>query len=570
MSDACCSPEPARRGPTRVDTLTRAAHLERWRLTAGALAMGTGVALDWSGRPEAATAALIVAIAVVIVGPARRAWRSIRRRALDINTLMVIAVIGAALLGEWMEAAAVVWLFGAAELLESYSLTRARRAIRSLMTLAPAVATVRRGGAETEIAVDDVAIGDVVIVRPGQRVPVDGRIVAGESALDQAPITGESMPVDKSAGDDVFAGSINGTGALEVETSRLAADSTIARIIHLVEQAQAQRAPVQTFVDRFARRYTPAVVALAVLVAVVPPLFAAGGWSAAFGTWSYRALALLVVACPCALVISTPVAIVSALTAAARHGVLIKGGAHLERLAAIRCVAFDKTGTLTHGSVLVTDVMGIDGATSDGVLSVAAALEARSEHPIGRAIVDRARDAGLSIVPGLAFRALPGLGAEATVAHSPAIVGSHRLFEDRQLCTPTLHAFAEQVEQRGGTPVLVGHGGSALGVIGLTDRVRHNGRDAIDGLRGHGIEHVVLLTGDHRGRADSIAETAGIDEAHAELLPGDKVDAIARLRERYGAVAMVGDGVNDAPALAAADVGIAMGGAANDISIEAR
>jgi Cd2+/Zn2+-exporting ATPase len=437
------------------------------------------------------------------------------------------------------------------------------------MTFAPAVATVRRADGEAEIPVDAVAVGDLVIVRPGQRVPVDGRIVAGTSALDQAPITGESMPVEKAVGDEVFAGSINGTGALEVETIRLSSDSTIARIIHLVEEAQAQRAPVQRFVERFARRYTPAVVGLALFVAVVPPLFAAGGWSAAFGTWSYRALALLVVACPCALVISTPVAIVSALTAAARRGVLIKGGAHLERLAAIRCVAFDKTGTLTHGSVLVTDVMSVEGATNDGVLSIAAALEARSEHPIGRAIVHRARDAGLPIVPGIAFRALPGLGAEATVGQIPALVGSHRLFEDRQLCTPTLHAYAEQVEQRGGTPVLVGHGGSPLGVIGLADRIRQGGRDAIAGLRGHGVEHVVLLTGDHRLRADSIAATAGIDEAHAELLPGDKVAAIGRLRDRYGTVAMVGDGVNDAPALAAADVGIAMGGAANDISTEA-
>jgi Cd2+/Zn2+-exporting ATPase len=571
VSDSCCTtctperppgPAPAPRPPSP------GASTERWRLGGGALAIGAGVALGAVGRPEASIAAYLTAIALSIVTPARRAWTSVRSRGLDINTLMVIAVGGAAILGEWLEAATVVWLFGAAQLLEKRSMERTRTAIRSLMTLAPAVATVRRDGLETEVPVSTVAVGDIVIVRPGQRVPVDGTVLSGESSLDEAPITGEAVPAEKGPGADVYAGSINGTGALEVAARRPASDSTIARIIHLVEEAQAQRAPVQTFVDRFARRYTPAVVMLAVLVAFVPPLFADGSWSQAFGVWSYRALALLVVACPCALVISTPVAIASALTAAARHGVLVKGGAHLERLAAIRCVAFDKTGTLTHGRMSVTQVVGVGGATSDGVLAVAAALEARSEHPFGRAIVDRARDAGLSIVPGLAFRALPGLGAEATVGQIPAIVGSHRLFEDRQLCTPSLHAHAERMEQSGGTPVLVGHGGSALGVIGLADRVRTNGRDAIDRLRRHGVAHVALLTGDHRARAESIASSAGIDEAHAELMPGDKLQAIGRLRDRYGAVAMVGDGINDAPALAAADVGVAMGGAGNDIALE--
>jgi Cd2+/Zn2+-exporting ATPase len=428
---------------------------------------------------------------------------------------------------------------------------------------------VRRGGVEQEIAADGVVPGDLVIVRPGSRIPVDGVIVAGETAVDQSPVTGESLPVDKWTGDSVFAGTINGHAAIEIEAARRASDSTLARIIHLVEHAQTRRAPVQTFVDRFARRYTPAVVVLAVLVAVVPPLF--GGWANwghGFATWSYRALALLVVACPCALVISTPVSIVSALTAAARRGVLIKGGSHLERLGNVKCVAFDKTGTLTAGRVSVTDVLAVDGASAEGVLAVAAATEARSEHPIGRAIVNRARAAHVAVTPGDAFRALPGLGAEATVALAPAIVGSHRLFEERQLCTPSLHAHIEAVEERGGVAVLVGHAGAALGVLGLTDEMREAGRHAVASLRDEGVSRVVLLTGDRASSAEAVRDGVGLDEAHAELMPRDKVDHVVRLRERYGPVAMVGDGINDAPALAAADVGIAMGQAGTGIAIE--
>jgi Zn2+/Cd2+-exporting ATPase len=540
------------------------------RIAAGGLIISLGWLASWAGLSIAAVFLYVIAIGLAIGTPAKRAWRSARARVLDINVLMVIAVAGAAALGDWIEAAAVVWLFGVAQVLEDRSLDRARTAIRSLMELAPDVATVRRDGHEREVPVADVRPGDVVVVRPGQRVPVDGLVVAGESAVNQAPVTGESWPAEKVAGDGVFAGSINGSGALEIETSRPASDSTIARIVRLVEQAQRQRAPIQSFVDRFARRYTPAVVAIAVFLVVVPPLAFAGteGWIHAFGVWSYRALALLVVACPCALVISTPVSIVSALTAAARHGVLIKGGAHLERLASIRCLAFDKTGTLTHNRVTVTDVLGVDGVSTTGVLSVAAALESRSEHPIGRAIVDRARDAGLVIAPGLAFRALPGLGAEATVAAAPAIIGSHRLFEERRLCTPSLHARIDEVEERGATPVLVSHAGAALGVIGLADRPRDVGREVIADVRAQGIDRVVLLTGDSRASADAMQRGAGLDEAHAGLLPADKASALGKLRDAYGPVAMVGDGVNDAPALAAADVGVAMGGAGTDVALE--
>jgi Cd2+/Zn2+-exporting ATPase len=514
--------------------------------------------------------ACVVAIALTIADPGKRAVRAVRKGALDINALMVIAVTGAVALGDYVEAATVIWLFGIAEWLEARSLDGARIAIRSLMTITPETALVRRGRNERVVPVADLAVGDFVIVRPGERVPIDGSVVVGVSAVDQAPITGESWPADKGPGDDVFAGSINGTGALEVVVRRPASDSTIARIIHLVEHAQLRRAPIQTFVDRFARRYTPAVTGLAVLTAVVPPLVlgGAGGWSHEFGVWTYRALALLVVACPCALVISTPVAIVSALTAAAREGVLIKGGVHLERLGSIRCVAFDKTGTLTHGAVTVTHVLGVEGVSSHGVLSVAAALESRSEHPIARAIMDEAREAGVAVAPGAGFRALPGLGAEAVVADGPAIVGSHRLFEERQLCTPALHAHIDHVTGRGATPVLVGRNGAALGVIGLTDSVREGARASIADLRVEGVTRVVLLTGDTQSTADAVVAATGLDEAHAGLLPEDKVRWVAELREKHGPVMMVGDGVNDAPALASADIGVAMGVAASGVALE--
>jgi Cd2+/Zn2+-exporting ATPase len=503
--------------------------------------------------------------------PARHAWRSIQRHVLDINVLMIIAVVGAVGLGEWFEAAMVVWLFGISEWLESRSLARARHAIRDMMAVAPREALVRRAGDVVAVSIDEVLVGDIVLVQPGDRVPVDGTVTHGESAVNQAPITGESWPADKATGDSVYAGSINGTGALDVRVDRLAADSTIARIIHLVEEAQARRAPIQTFVDRFARVYTPAVVALAAVVAIVPPTvasvealsLAAGGW----GEWWYRALVLLVVSCPCALVISTPVTIVSALTTAARAGVLIKGGAYLERLASVRCVAFDKTGTLTEGRVAVTEVFGVGTTPAHEVLTVAASLEARSEHPIGRAIVDRARAAGVAFVEGRGFRALPGLGAEATVASGVAVIGSHRFFESRDLCTDDVHARMAEVEATGATPVFVGRDGAALGVIGLADSLREGSGRVIRDLRAAGVEHVVLLTGDTRRSANATRQASGVDEVYADLMPEDKVTLVEMLRREHKVVAMVGDGVNDAPALAAADVGIAMG-AGSGVALE--
>ena len=404
----------------------------------------------------------------------------------------------------------------------------------------------------------------MIVVRPGEKIPLDGEVVAGTSAVNQAPVTGESLPADKAPGDDVFAGTINGRGALDVRVTRRRRDTTLARIIHLVERAQAQRAPSQSLVERFARVYTPAVIGLAVVLAVVPPLALGADWR----VWIYRALVLLVVSCPCALVISTPVSIVAALAGAARKGVLIKGGLHLERTSRVRCVAFDKTGTLTRGLPEVVDVIALNGASAAAVVSCAAAVEHRSGHPIAHAILQHARAMGVSVAPGDDVQALAGRGAEGRVAGSRVVIGNHRLFEERRLCSPDVHARLDELSSLGRTPVLVARDGEAIGIIAVADRPREHGRDTLDLLRAQGIESIVLLTGDSPGPARAIAAELGVDEYRADLLPEDKVSAVHALRQRFGSVAMVGDGVNDAPALASADVGIAMGAAGSDAALE--
>jgi Cd2+/Zn2+-exporting ATPase len=561
-----------------------AATRERLVILSGAgLAIGlAGHALGWSG----AISWLPFMAAVVLGGvhTGRRALVSARARTLDIHVLMVVAVLGAVVLGEWSEAASVVFLFALAQLLETRAMDRARGAIRALMDLAPSEALVRRNGHERLTPIDDVRVDDVVIVRPGEKIPLDGRVMAGDSHVNQAPVTGESLPVEKGPGDDVFAGTINGRGALDVLVTRLRRDSTLARIIDLVDRAQAQRAPSQAFVDRFARVYTPVVLGAAVLVAVMPPLLLGADW----GTWFYRSLVLLVISCPCALVISTPVSIVSAIAAAARKGVLIKGGARLEKMAAVRCIAFDKTGTLTKGKLTVMEVVPFGHATVEGVLQLAAALESRSEHPIGRAIVERAETefsvaagqkalhalepvggvATVSIPATASFQSLPGRGAEGLVGSVKVVVGSHRLFEERGLCSPLVEAVLTAVSDRGLSTVLVAADGAVIGVIGVADEPRESARDAIELLRSHGIDRVALLTGDHEPAARALASSLGVDEWRANLLPEDKVTAVEELRRKYGALAMIGDGVNDAPALATADVGIAMGVAGTDAALE--
>jgi Cd2+/Zn2+-exporting ATPase len=529
----------------------------------GAL-LASGLALRLLGFPWLSIGACTGSILAGGIYTVRRAWSAARSFTLDINVLMLVAVAGAMAIGEWTEGATVVFLFSFAQWLELRSMDRARRAIRTLMDLAPLRARVKRAGGEATVPVEAVGVGEIVLVAPGEKVPLDGTVLAGESAVNQAPITGESLPVDKTPGDTVFAGTINGHGALDIRITRLGRDSTLARIIGLVESAQAQKAPAQTFVERFARVYTPAVIVLAAIVATAVPLALAQP----FTPWIYRALVLLVIACPCALVISTPVSVVSALAAAARRGVLVKGGRHLERTGAIRCVAFDKTGTLTAGIPEVVDVIPLARATAAEVMRLAASLEARSEHPIGKAIAAHAKTEGIETAPVDRFKALPGRGAEAEVDAGPACIGNHRLFEERKLCTPEIHEHLDAMAGASRTAVLVARGREAVGIIGVADRLRANGRDAIDLLRRQGVERLVLLTGDNRVTGEAVRRDFGLDECRAELLPEDKVTSIVELRRQYGTVAMVGDGVNDAPALAAADVGIAMGAAASDAALE--
>jgi Cd2+/Zn2+-exporting ATPase len=527
-------------------------------------ALAAGIVMQWLGLPAPLSIASFVIAAVTGgVFPARRAVRSVRNVDLDINVLMLIAVAGAMLLGEWAEAGTVVFLFAIAQWLESRSMERAREAIRALMDLTPDQARIRHHDHEELVPVDRIALGDVMLIRPGEKIPLDGKIVVGRSDVNQAPITGESLPVDKGPGDEVFAGTINGHGAIDVAVTRRRRDTTLARIIHLVEVAQAQRAPSQQFIDRFARYYTPAVILLAVVISLMPLI--TGGDA---DTWVYRALVLLVVSCPCALVISTPVSVVSALAGAARRGVLVKGGVHLERLAAIRVIAFDKTGTLTRASLRVTTIQPVGSLTDSQVLAAAAAVETRSEHPVAAAIVSAARERGIPIAPAEDVQALPGLGAQGRVDGTEILCGNVRLFRERGVTDDTMPARTDAIITAGASPVIVAVAGRIVGFIGVADQEREVAADTIDLLHRQGVAPIVMLTGDQESAAQAVASRLGVDEVRAGLLPQEKVAAVQELRRRYGAIAMVGDGVNDAPALAAADVGIAMGAIGSDAALE--
>jgi Cd2+/Zn2+-exporting ATPase len=495
---------------------------------------------------------------------AMKAMRAVLARRLDMNVLMTIAVLGAIAIGQLDEAATVAFLFALAQLLETYSLDRARQAVRSLLAVVPPEATVRRDGQDSRVPAAEVALGETIVVRPGERVPLDGIVRAGGSALNQAPITGESMPVEKVPGSSVFAGSINGEGALEVEVTHRAQETMLARIIALVEQAQTQKAPTQTFVERFAAIYTPAVIAGAVLIATLPPLFLVEPpWP-----WIYRALVLLVISCPCALVISTPVAMVCALARAARMGILIKGGRFLEALGGLKALGLDKTGTLTKGRPNVTDVRPLDGMDAREVLRLAAAVEARSEHPLAAAILHAARERGITWPEATAFRAVTGRGAQAQLDGVTYHVGSHRHVEDLGVCNERVETILDELEARGQTPVVLSDGSRALGVLGVADQVREGARENLAALRRLGVKPLVILTGDTQRTGEAICRQTGADEVRSQLLPEDKVAAIQDLVRRYGSVGMVGDGINDAPALAAATVGIAMGAAGTDAAVE--
>jgi Cd2+/Zn2+-exporting ATPase len=528
---------------------------------------GAGMAMEYAGLDRRlAVATLGLSIVSGGIYSVRRALHAARSLALDINVLMLVAVCGAMVLGQWSEGAAVVFLFALAQLLEARAMERARGAIRALMDLTPAEALVRDAatGAFRRVPVDGIPVGATVVVKPGEKIPLDGVVAAGESHVNQAPVTGESLPAEKRIGDEVFAGTINGRGALDIRVTRRRGDSTLARIIEMVERAQAARAPSQTFVERFARIYTPAVLLIALVIGLLPPLLLGASW----GSWIYRALVLLVISCPCALVISTPVSVVSALAAAARKGVLIKGGAHLERLAAVRCVAFDKTGTLTKGELQVVDIAPLNGAAPERILQLAASLEQHSEHPIGAAIVARAREQSIPLSTVERFQALPGLGAEAIVDGTRVLIGNHRLFEARGACSGEAHERIEAAMAKNGRTTVIVGADQPIGIIGVSDTLRESARDAVRMLRDQGVRHVAMLTGDHEATARALGDAVGVDEVRAGLLPADKVHAVEELRRRHGTVVMVGDGINDAPALAAADVGFAMGAAGSDAALE--
>ena len=503
--------------------------------------------------------------AAAIVGsifPAQRALASLRRGSLDINALMIIAVAGAVLIDQVEEAAMVVLLFSLAQWLEVQTLDRARRAIARLLDLTPKRVLVRDGGVDASVGIDEVQPGAVMIVRPGDKIALDGVVRGGSSDVNQAPITGESLPVEKSPGDIVYAGTVNGHAALSVEVTKRREDTTLARIIRQVESAQAARAPRQQFIDRFAAWYTPAVVATAAFIAAIPVVVS----QASTDVWIYRALVLLVVACPCALVISTPVSIVSALAGAARQGVLIKGGAPLERLAAVRVVAFDKTGTLTTGVLSVGRVVALDGFTDSDVIETAAAVESQAEHPVAMAIARDAEQRKLATARAQDVRAWPGLGVSGVVGADEVLCGTPRLFAERGRLTPELSEAAAALLASGHSPVLVARGSRAIGAIGMADRPRADARRAVSGLRR--LAKVAMLTGDHETTARAVGAAVGVDELRAGLLPNDKVRVIEELKREHGAVAMVGDGINDAPALAAADVGFVMGAIGSDAALD--
>jgi len=566
--------EDARAGWQRIarTTLTVASGL----LTVGAFSLhaargGVMAALGSEGLTAGPGTPLAVAVLYAAAAVAGgwfilpRAWYAARRLRPDMNLLMTIAVIGAAAIGEWFEAAVVTFLFAVSLALESWSVNRARRAVEALLAIAPPTARVLRDdGSNVEVPAEQVAVGTRLLVKPGDRIPLDGFVREGTSHVDQAPITGESLPVEKAPGAEVFAGTINTDGALEVEVTRIVGDTTLAQIIRMVGEAQSRRAPSEQWVDRFARVYTPAILGLAVLVALVPPLVV-GGW----GEWFYRALVLLVIGCPCALVISTPVSIVASLAAAARQGVLVKGGAFIEVPARLRAVALDKTGTLTEGAPRVVTVTPLNGHDERELLGVVGAIEAHSDHPLARAIVAHVQAAGLRPQAAADVRAVDGRGVTAAVNGKRYWLGSHRFLEEQRQETADVHDRIEAMAGAGHTVVVVGTDDHVCGFVTLADRVRAESPGAVAALRGAGVKHVVMLTGDNRPTAERIAEESGISEVCAELLPGDKVAAVEDLVRRYGTVAMIGDGVNDAPAMGRATIGVAMGAAGSDAAIEA-
>lgn len=538
-----------------------------WPLALSGVLAAASELVAWTTGDDNSWLVFLLVVASITLGgrtALRKGIGAVRARTLNINLLMVIAVVGAVLIGHWPEAAMVTFLFALAEAIEGQALDRARNAIRGLVELSPDVATVRTDDAWLQLPSDQVTVGQTIRILPGERAPLDGIVVEGRSAMNQAPITGESMPVDKQPGDTVFAGTINNDGPLEVRVTAAAGETTLDRIARSIQEAQAQRAPTQRFVDEFARYYTPAVVVFALLIAIVLPLF----FGSSVYDAVYKALVLLVVACPCALVLATPVTVVSALTASARRGILVKGGAYMEQGHKLRAVAIDKTGTLTYGAPTVTDVFPLNGRLASEVMRVAASLNVHSTHPVAKATVAawQALDEG-PLSPAIDVRALVGRGVTGRLGDQPYFVGSHRLAEEISVCTPAVEELLYGIERSGKTAVVVGSDREPFGVLGVADGIRPTSREAVQSLLQRKV-HVVMLTGDNEVLAQAVAAKVGISEVKAGLLPDDKLEAIGILQDRYGEVGMVGDGVNDAPAMARSAIGFAMGVAGTDTALE--
>ncbi len=521
------------------------------------------LALEGKGFMAAEMVLELAAIGLAGLDTYKKGFGALLRGRLNINALMAVAVTGAFIIGQWPEAAMVMALYAIAELIEARAVDRARNAIQSLLALAPEQTEVKQAdGSWQTVMADTVALGAIARIRPGERVPLDGVVTEGLSAIDQAPVTGESIPVDKTVGDPVFAGTINQTAALEFRVTAVAANTTLARIIHAVEEAQGTRAPTQRFVDKFAAIYTPAVFVLALAIALFTPLFMDWTWLQAI----YKALVLLVIACPCALVISTPVTVVSALASAARRGILIKGGTYLEEARKLRAVALDKTGTITEGKPKLVESSLLDASGNEAaVFAIAASIAGRSDHPVSKAIAEGLK--GIREEVG-DFTALPGRGVQAALAGQTYVLGNHRLIEERGLCTPALEAELKRHEEAGRTVTLLASSQAVLALFAVADTIKESSQAAVAELRALGVVPV-MLTGDNAATAKTIGAHAGIEDVRGNLLPEEKLGAIKAMQERYGAVAMTGDGINDAPALAQTDIGFAMGGAGTDTAMEA-
>jgi Cd2+/Zn2+-exporting ATPase len=523
----------------------------------------------YASRNENSLLIIILALTSILVGGRQvfiKGLRAVRYFTLNMNFLMTIAIVGAVIIGEWPEAAMVTFLFALAEMIESYSLDKARHAIRQLMEITPDFATVKTSHGEWQTKpIKEIQLNDVIWVKPGERIPIDGIVIQGKSSVNQAPITGESFPVEKNEGDTVFAGSINERGSFEFKVTVHVNETLIAKIIRAVQQAQSEKAPTQRFVDQFARYYTPIMVVLAVLIATLPPLLL----SVSFYPWFYKALVLLVIACPCALVISTPVTIVSGLAAAAKHGILIKGGTYLERGHQLKAFAFDKTGTLTHGRPTVTNIVTTSDLSEDAVLELAASLESYSEHPVAEAVLQQWKKLNLKkdllIINN--FESITGRGIKGSIDGHNYFLGNHRFAEEQGVCNKQIETILKELEQQGKTTIVLGNEEKTLGILSVTDTLRETSIAAIKSLHNLGIT-TVMITGDNATTAQTIANSIGIDDVQANLLPQDKLVAIDILLKKYGSVGMVGDGINDAPALAKASIGFAMGNAGTDVALE--